>query len=123
VKNRRNNELLELQNRISEQDNQRFLGERVEVLVEGLSDRARRAGHRSEAVVGVSLPVGPNDHGGDVVQLTGRTPCDRIVVFDGTPRLIGQIIPLAIYDVSAHTLFGAVVTDHYVGQTFLSAIQ
>src|SRR5207302_5548223 len=62
VKNRRNNELLELQNRISEQDNQRFLGERVEVLVEGLSDRARRAG-------GVSPAVGSNDHGGDVVQL------------------------------------------------------
>ncbi|HEX5106538.1 MAG TPA: tRNA (N6-isopentenyl adenosine(37)-C2)-methylthiotransferase MiaB, partial [Pirellulaceae bacterium] len=35
VKNRRNNDLLELQNRISEQDSQRFLGERVEVLVEG----------------------------------------------------------------------------------------
>ena len=31
VKKRRNNELLELQNRISEEDNQRFLGQRVEV--------------------------------------------------------------------------------------------
>src|SRR4051794_25406827 len=41
IKNRRNNELLELQNRISEQDSQRFLGQRVEVLVEGLSDRAK----------------------------------------------------------------------------------
>jgi tRNA-2-methylthio-N6-dimethylallyladenosine synthase len=96
VKNRRNNELLELQNRISEQDNQRFLGERVEVLVEGASERARHRGEDS----------------GDLVQLVGRTPCDRIVVFDGHPRLVGQIIPLAIYDVSAHTLFGAVVTEH-----------
>src|SRR3954470_17797029 len=75
VKNRRNNELLELQNRISEQENQRFLGERVEVLVEGPSDRARRAG-------GVSLPVSPTNDSGDMMQLTGRTPCDRIVVFD-----------------------------------------
>jgi tRNA-2-methylthio-N6-dimethylallyladenosine synthase len=107
VKNRRNNDLLELQNRISEQDSQRFLGERVEVLVEGPSDRAK---HRGE------------DHG-DLVQLTGRTPCDRIVVFDGNPRLIGQIIPVVVYDVSPHTLFGAVVTDHYVGQTFLSVIE
>jgi tRNA-2-methylthio-N6-dimethylallyladenosine synthase len=96
VKNRRNNELLDLQNRISEQDNQRFLGQRVEVLVEGASDRAKSRG----------------EDAGDLVQLVGRTPDDRIVVFDGQPRLVGQIIPLAIYDVSAHTLFGAVVTQH-----------
>ena len=99
VKNRRNNELLELQNRIAEQDSQRFLGERVEVLVEGPSDRAK---HRGETT-------------GDLLQLTGRTPDDRIVVFDGPARLVGQIIPLAIYDVSPHTLFGAVVTEHVVG--------
>jgi tRNA-2-methylthio-N6-dimethylallyladenosine synthase len=98
VKNRRNNELLELQNRISEQDSQRFLGERVEVLVEGPSERAR---HRGEVV-------------GDIIQLTGRTHDDRIVVFDGRERLVGQIIAVAIYDVSPHTLFGAVVTDHVV---------
>ncbi|HEY2413258.1 MAG TPA: tRNA (N6-isopentenyl adenosine(37)-C2)-methylthiotransferase MiaB [Pirellulaceae bacterium] len=98
VKNRRNNDLLELQNRISEQDSQQFLGQRVEVLVEGLSDRAKNRGEEA----------------GDIVQLTGRTPDDRIVVFDGNLRLIGEIIPLAIYDVSPHTLFGAVVT-HEVG--------
>jgi tRNA-2-methylthio-N6-dimethylallyladenosine synthase len=46
------------------------------------------------------------------VQLTGRTPCDRIVVFEGNPRLTGEIIPIAIYDVAAHTLFGAVITEH-----------
>ena len=96
VKNRRNNELLELQNRISEQDNHRYLGERVEILVEGPSDRARQRGEAE----------------GDLVQLVGRTPCDRIVVFDGNPRLIGEIVPVAIYDVSTHTLFGAVVTEH-----------
>ena len=100
VKNRRNNDLLELQNRISEQDNQQFLGERALVLVEGPSERARRHGEDQ----------------GDLVQLTGRTPCDRIVVFDGNPRLTGQLIPVAIYDVAAHTLFGAVVTEH-VGPT------
>ena len=96
VKNRRNNDLLELQNRISEQDSQGLLGERALVLVEGASDRAK---HRGEDT-------------GDLLQLTGRTPDDRIVVFDGNPRLIGEIIPVAIYDVSPHTLFGAVVTEH-----------
>jgi tRNA-2-methylthio-N6-dimethylallyladenosine synthase len=107
VKNRRNNELLALQNRISEEDSQRFLGQRVEVLVEGPSERAK---HRGE------------DHG-DIVQLTGRTPDDRIVVFDGNVRLVGQIIPLAIYDVSPHTLFGAVVTEHVSGAGFQTALQ
>lgn len=107
VKNRRNNELLELQNRISEQDSQRLLGERVEVLVEGPSERAK---HRGE------------DHG-DLMQLTGRTPDDRIVVFDGNPRLTGEIIPVAIYDVSPHTLFGAVVTEHVRGAGFQPAMQ
>jgi tRNA-2-methylthio-N6-dimethylallyladenosine synthase len=96
VKNRRNNELLELQNRISEQDNQRFLGERATVLVEGPSERTIRRG----------------EDRGDLVQLTGRTPCDRIVVFEGHRRLIGQLVPVAIYDVGQHTLFGAVVTEH-----------
>jgi len=106
VKNRRNNELLELQNRISEQDSQRFLGERVEVLVEGPSERARHRGQDQ----------------GAIVQLTGRTPDDRIVVFDGNPRLVGEIVPLAIYDVSPHTLFGAVVTEHVCGVGFQLAM-
>lgn len=95
VKNQRNNQLLELQNRISEQDNQRFLGERVEVLVEGPSERAKSRGEGTD----------------DLLQLTGRTSCDRIVVFDGNPRLVGQVISVAIYDLAPHTLFGAVVTD------------
>jgi tRNA-2-methylthio-N6-dimethylallyladenosine synthase len=45
-----------------------------------------------------------------ITQLVGRTPCDRIVVFDGNPRQIGQILPIAIYDCTPMTLFGAVVT-------------
>jgi tRNA-2-methylthio-N6-dimethylallyladenosine synthase len=107
VKNRRNNELLELQNRISEQDSQKLLGQRALVLVEGPSERAK---HRGE------------EHG-DLVQLTGRTPDDRIVVFDGNPRLIGEILPVAIYDVSPHTLFGAIVTEHVGGAGLQPAMQ
>ncbi|ADB15454.1 RNA modification enzyme, MiaB family [Pirellula staleyi DSM 6068] len=96
VKHRRNNELLELQNRISEQENQKFLGQRVEVLVEGPSSRA----------------VSRGEVEGDLVQLTGRTPCDRIVVFDGNRRLTGELVQLAIYECAPHTLFGAIVTEH-----------
>ena len=44
--------------------------------------------------------------------MTGRTHCDRIVVFEGNQRQAGQILPVAIYDAHSHTLFGEVVTTH-----------
>jgi tRNA-2-methylthio-N6-dimethylallyladenosine synthase len=98
VKRRRNNELLAAQNAISEEDNQPFVGRTVEVLVEGPSKVARKHEH---------------DHAeGAPVQLTGRTMCDRIVVFAGNRRQIGQILPIAVYDANAFTLFGSVVTQH-----------
>jgi tRNA-2-methylthio-N6-dimethylallyladenosine synthase len=95
VKRRRNNDLLAVQNAISEEDNQPFIGRRVEILVEGPSKNAKR-----------------NDDGADVLQLVGRTHCDRIVVFEGNRRQVGQLLPLTIVDANAFTLFGAVVTQH-----------
>lgn len=111
VKRRRNNELLHLQNQISEEDNQRFLGERVEVLVEGPSKKAAAARRDTEQAADGIGAEGP-------IQLTGRTMCDRIVVFDGNPRQIGQTLPIAVYDANAHTLFGAVVTEHVTPEVF-----
>ena len=102
VKKRRNNELLALQNAISEEDNQPFLGRDVEVLVEGLS----KAGAKRE------------DPAAQQVQLTGRTTCDRIVVFEGNRRQIGEVLPVTIYDANAHTLFGTVVTEHIGPELF-----
>lgn len=90
VKQRRNHELLAVQNAISEEDNQQFIGRTVEVLVEGPSKRSAR------------LAAGDSP----TIQLTGRTPCDRIVVFDGEPAWANRILPITIYDASAHTLFG-----------------
>ncbi len=95
VKQRRNNDLLEVQNRISLEDNQHYIGTPVEVLVEGPSKKSVKG-----------------DEQGDIVQMTGRTHCDRIVVFQGNRRLAGQIIPVGIFDVSAFTLLGTVVTNH-----------
>ncbi|WP_254507026.1 tRNA (N6-isopentenyl adenosine(37)-C2)-methylthiotransferase MiaB [Anatilimnocola floriformis] len=100
VKQWRNNELLELQNKISEELNHKLLGQRVEVLVEGPSEHAKK--EHGDAVLEQSGPV----------QLVGRTPCDRIVVFEGNTRLTGQIVPLMIYEIAPHTLFGAVATTH-----------
>ena len=42
VKRRRNNELLAVQNAISQEDNQPFIGRTVEILVEGPSKRSSR---------------------------------------------------------------------------------
>ncbi len=94
VKQRRNAELLALQNTISEEDNLAFLGRTVEVLVEGPSKTSQRRGEE-----------------GQIRQLTGRTPCDRIVVFEGNMRQVGQLLPIGIYDTLAHTLLGTVITE------------
>jgi tRNA-2-methylthio-N6-dimethylallyladenosine synthase len=94
VKKRRNNELLAVQNAISLEDNRPFLGRPVEVLVEGPSKSAAKH----------------EDVGDGFGQLTGRTACDRIVVFEGHERLIGQLIPIEVEDASAMTLFGRIVT-------------
>ncbi len=93
VKRRRNNELLALQNRISEEDNRRLIGRTFDVLVEGPSKKE----------------ADPDAEGG-VLQLTGRTHADQIVVFSGTRRQIGQILPVTVADCTAHTLIGGVVT-------------
>ncbi len=106
VKRRRNHELLALQNQISEEDNHAFIGRRVEILVEGPSKAAERHAHTHDETSPES-PV-PSPH----LQLTGRTHCDRIVVFDGNPRQIGQTLSIIIYDANAHTLFGDVATRH-----------
>jgi tRNA-2-methylthio-N6-dimethylallyladenosine synthase len=100
VKKERNQALLKLQNRISQEDNERFLGEKVDVLVEGPSKLGRNA---------------PEDQ--MVVQMVGRTHCDRIVVFEGNRRQAGQILPIALHDASSHTLFGSVVTEHDVSSS------
>jgi tRNA-2-methylthio-N6-dimethylallyladenosine synthase len=95
VKRRRNHQLLAIQNAISEEDNEPFIGRRVEVLVEGPSKTARKREEESE-----------------LVQLVGRTHCDRIVVFDGNRRQVGRLLDVAVYDANAFTLFGSVVTEH-----------
>jgi len=97
VKKRRNHELLAVQSRISLQDNQQLIGRQLEVLVEGRSRTpARREGWEGQD------------------QLCGRSACDRIVVFDGPERMIGQMVPVRIEDASAVTLFGRVVTTDRV---------
>ncbi len=93
VKKRRNNDLLAIQNAICLEDNRLFLGKAVEVLVEGPSKTGAK-----------------RDEPGEIRQLTGRTSCDRIVVFNGPERLQGEFVNVTVDDASAVTLFGRVVT-------------
>jgi tRNA-2-methylthio-N6-dimethylallyladenosine synthase len=106
VKRRRNNELLALQNEISEEDNHAFLGQQLTVLVEGPSKAAEK--HAFDPSAASPQSPAPSAQ----LQLTGRTHCDRIVVFTGNHRQIGQFLSVTIYDANAHTLFGEVVTRH-----------
>ncbi len=99
VKKRRNAELLAVQDAISLADYQQFVGQTVEVLVEGPSKASSRR------------DLAPGEFG----QLTGRTTCDRIVVFDGPGRLIGQTLPIEVDRASVVTLFGRVATLEVAG--------
>jgi len=154
VKRDRNRRLLALQNEISLEENRKFVGRRVEVLVEGISKLERkqqtssvglgsarlqlpivgsnaskdgnwelgREGFRAWGVgsgcVQVNLgcsgqkseevSTGPRPKG--QLQLSGRTVCDRIVVFPGRPEWIGQFLEVEVERVSAVTLFGHVVS-------------
>jgi tRNA-2-methylthio-N6-dimethylallyladenosine synthase len=98
VKRRRNNDLLAIQTAVSREDHRRRIGETVEVLVEGPSKTALKHGAA-----------------GGPLQLTGRTPTDHIVVFEGNERLVGQTVRVGIEDATAFTLFGTVATGEHVG--------
>lgn len=86
VKRHRNNEMLDLQNQISEEDNANLIGSTFEVLVEGISKSARKA----QAAEGLDNSFVPQSTEAEPTagptQLVGRTRCDRIVVFNGNPR-------------------------------------
>ncbi len=97
VKSERNQTLLAVQNAISQEDNLQFLGKTVEVLVEGPSKQSLKR----------------NDSG-PIRQMTGRTHCDRIVVWEGNERQAGNTLPVLIHDASSHTLFGSMVTTDSV---------
>ncbi len=100
-KRRRNNEMLDLQNRISEEDNAEFIGRSVRVLVEGPSKaEEKRAAREGQTAAGEQLAV----------QLMGRSECDRIVVFDGNPRLSGSTTDVEVHDCTGTTLIGSIVT-------------
>jgi tRNA-2-methylthio-N6-dimethylallyladenosine synthase len=94
IKKRRNNDLLAIQNEISLADHRQWIGRTVEILVEGPSKTALK--HEGGT--------------GSLLQLTGRTRTDHIVVIEGNQRLIGQTAKVTIEEATSFTLFGCVLT-------------
>lgn len=84
VKIRRLNEIIELQNQLSAESNQRCIGKTYEVLVEGVSKRSKD-------------------------QLFGRTEQNKVVVFDRGDHHIGDFVQVKITEASSATLKGIVI--------------
>lgn len=97
-KRRRNNALLAVQAEVSDEIHQSLVDSVVDVLVEGVSQKTRKL--RNNVELKWEEPT---------VQLTGRTPGDLIVIFDGDESLVGQIVPVRIQAAKPLTLFGELV--------------
>ena len=62
-------------------------------------------------------PLGPSS---GPIQLVGRTTCDRIVVFDGNPRLAGTFAQIDVIDCTQTTLLGEITTQQVQHGSFPS---
>ena len=86
VKVRRLQEMIDLQNKLSEESNLRDIGKVFEVLIEGYSKRSRE-------------------------QLFGRTSQNKVVIFDKKNFHVGQFIRVKIQRASSATLFGEPIEE------------
>lgn len=110
VKRRRNQELLALQESISEETNRALVGSVVEVLIEGYSKAARKAQEAEPAPDDdkVWRPTG---------QLVGRTRQDQIVVFPADSEHVGKFADVRITETTALTLHGKLITESVRGRS------
>jgi tRNA-2-methylthio-N6-dimethylallyladenosine synthase len=83
VKVRRLNEIIELQQHISQENNRRLIGRIVEVLVEGESKKSQE-------------------------DWTGRTDTNKVVVFPRTGGEVGDYVSVRILQGTSATLFGTI---------------
>ncbi len=85
VKERRNQELLDVLRENSDRRNQSLVGTVQTVLIEG-----------------------PDKRG---LHFTGRTPGNRVVIVDADPRLVGELVPVSISRATTSTLYGELVLE------------
>lgn len=81
VKDERNQDLLEVVNQIALEKNEELVGRRVEILCEGVS--------KSNAE-----------------RLMGRTPENKIVIFEGSQRHVGEVFDVEIERTTGFSLYG-----------------
>lgn len=81
---RRLQTMIDLQNKLSEESNQRDIGKTFDVLIEGFSKRSRE-------------------------QLFGRTEQNKVVIFDKQDHRVGQYVRVKIERATSATLFGTPV--------------
>jgi tRNA-2-methylthio-N6-dimethylallyladenosine synthase len=81
IREERNHRLLELVNEIAARKYDGFIGRQVEILVEGPSKK-------------------------NAARYTGRTRCNRIVLFDGSARHQGRLMDVKIERTGSFTLYG-----------------
>ncbi len=81
IREERNERLLNLVNEIAARKYDAFIGRQVEILVEGPSKK-------------------------NAARYTGRTRCNRIVLFDGSQRHQGQLMDVKIERTGSFTLYG-----------------
>ena len=81
IREERNHRLLETINEIGKQKYDSFVGRRTQILVEGPSKK-------------------------NPARMTGRTRCNKIVVFDGSDRHRGQLLDVKITRAGSFTLYG-----------------
>ena len=113
-KRRRNNALLALVEEITAEENRKFLGRTVRVFVGEISPRPHaKKGSDPLSVKGSdpfspgAVPLNPQSaiRNPQLLQLRGRTPCNRIVVFDGPPSLVGTEVDVRVTGSTPLTLF------------------
>src|SRR5665213_877138 len=81
IREERNHRLLDLVNEIAARKYDGFIGQQVEILVEGPSKK-------------------------NAARYTGRTRCNRIVLFDGSARHQGRLMDVKIERTGSFTLYG-----------------
>jgi len=81
IREERNKRLLETVNEIAARKYKQFVGRQVQILVEGPSRK-------------------------NPARMTGRTSCNKIVLFDGSDRHRGQLMDLKITRAGSFTLYG-----------------
>ena len=86
VKKERLQRLIELQNNLSRELSETYLGKTERIFVEGPSKKNDKV-------------------------MSGRTSSNKVVLFEGTKELEGQFVDVEIYDAKTWTLYGKIVVN------------